>query len=235
MNPLFLSRYETEINYLLHRMSAAEREQFGQRVVEDAESFDRVREAEIELYDAHARGELPPELRADFVLHLLNTPAQAGRLAVAKALVRRKRPVRIPVFAYWALAAGVLLGLSFVPRFFRNSPGKAPENQAIVLRLRMQQTRSAGAAIPEAALAGGAHPVEIRIAWDPAEPGSAFQADIKSAGEIVWRSATPLRPQGTPPELTMRLDAGLLRPGLHEIAVRSASGDPVGFAEFRTQ
>ncbi len=234
MNPL-LSKYETEINYLLHRLSPAERERFGQRVVEDAESFDRVREAEIELYDAHARGEMPPELRDDFVFHLLNTPAQIERLRVAEALLRKKRPVRIPVFAYWALAAGVLLGLSFVPRFLRNSSGKSAENQAVVLRLSLQQTRSAAAAIPEFAVSGSAGPVEIRIAWDPAEPGSAFRADIKRASEIVWKSVEPLRPQGIPPELMLRIGPDVLRPGLHEIAVRSASGDPVGFAEFRTQ
>ena len=234
MNPLF-SRYETEINYLLHRMSPAEREQFGQRVVEDAQAFDLVREAEIELYDAHARGELPPELRSDFVLHMLNTPAQIERLAVAEALLRKKRPVHIPIFAYWALAAGVLLGLSFVPRFFRNFSGQAAENQTVVLRLSLQQTRSAAATIPDFAVARSTPPVEIRIAWDPAEPGSTFQADIQRAGEIVWRSAEPLLPQGIPPELALRIGPDVLRPGLHELTVRSAAGDPVGFAEFRIQ
>jgi hypothetical protein len=183
-NPL-LDQYAREVRYLLHRMDDAERERFGQRVVEDAEAFDRVREAEKELYDAHARNTLPGDLQADFRRVLLHTATQQRRLEVARTLARHPPPRRrtTPI-ALLALAAGVLLGFAFVPRLLRNNGGPA------VLRLSMNQTRAA-AAIPEFQVDRG-KPVEFRVSWNPAEPGKAL--GHRSSGTESASGLARLRP-----------------------------------------
>jgi hypothetical protein len=210
-----------EIRYLLHRMNPDEREEFARRVIEDEEVFDRVREAETELYDAYARDALPRGVAAEFVRELLQTPAQRTRLRGAQVLARRSRPVRLSPIAWVALAAGVLLGLAVMPRLLRQSAGEAN-----VLRIKIDQTR-ASASVPEFRLTDG--PVEIRVPWNPAEPGKAIRIELRRDGAKVWTGSAA----GGGTELKFRLEAGVLRAGLYEMAVESTGGEPIGFAEFR--
>jgi len=210
-----------EIRYLLHRMDPDEREEFARRVVEDEEVFDRVREAETELYDAYARNALPRDVAAEFLRELLQTPAQRSRLRAAQVLARRSRPVRVSPIAWVALAAGVLLGLALVPRLLRQGSGEPN-----VLRVRMDQTR-ATAAIPEFHLTGG--PVEVRVPWNAAEPGKGIRVELRRDGAKVWTGGMT----GGVPELVFRLESGVLRPGMYEMVVESTGGEPIGFAEFR--
>jgi hypothetical protein len=221
-NPL-LTEYAAEIRYLLHRMEPDERDRFGQRVVQDEETFDRVREAETELYDAHVRNALPPDLRHDFHLHLLQSLRQSGRLKAAGVLARRSRPARMTPLALMALAAGLLLGLALVPRLLRNGAGTQPAE----LELRIDQTRAV-AAIPEFRVSSQA-PVELRIAVNPNEPAGQFRVRLDRLGATVWsREVTPVNHR-----ISVLIPAGLLQPGIHELTVDSAGGAPVGFAEFK--
>lgn len=222
-NPL-LASYTEEIRYLLGRMDPGERDEFGQRVIEDEETFDRVREAEKELYDAFAREALPADLQADFRLHLLQTPRQRMRLSAARVLAHRGLRSGLAPVAVLAIAAGILLGIALVPRLFR-SGGNVPP--AVVLQLRIDQTR-AGSALPEFRAVAGL-PAELRIPLNAAEPGRVFRVKLESRGAVVW-SEEVAPSQG---ELAIRLGAGLLQPGPYELSVTNQAGEPVGFAEFR--
>lgn len=227
MNPL-TREYAVEIDYLLHRMNPDERERLGKRIVEDPEAFDRVLDAETELYDAYVRGGLPDALRAGFDRHLLRTPAQRQRLAAAELLARRRGPARVSRVLFWAVAASLVLALAVGSMYWGSGP--APGDTAVV-RLRLTRTRGP-AAIPEVRVTPGSA-LEIRVAWDPDEPPGEFRAEVSRQGVAVWRG--PVQPGGDPPELSPRLDPGLLAPGLHELAVKTLAGEPVGFAEFRVR
>ena len=230
MDHPLLTQYQAEIRYLLDRMEPAERDPFGQRLIEDGEAFDRVREAETELYDAFARGDLPAGLRADFEKNLLQTPAQFRRLGAARAVARRTRSRPVPGWALAALAAGVLLGVALAPRLWRGGEGKASS----IIRVKIDQTRSASARIPELPLPPLSAPVDVRISWNPAEPAGVYQAELQTDGKRVWSGQARVLPHdGNGLEAGFRLDAGVLRPGPYELTVTSGGGEAIGFGEFR--
>lgn len=72
--------------YLLGEMSDAERAELEREYFEDAMLFEQLVQAENELVDAYARGQLPPETRGRFERHYLNHPARRERAEFAGAL-----------------------------------------------------------------------------------------------------------------------------------------------------
>lgn len=80
-------------HYLLGEMSDAERAELEREYFEDPLLFEQLVQAENELVDAYARGQLPPETRGRFERHYLTHPARRERaefaVALGAALARR--------------------------------------------------------------------------------------------------------------------------------------------------
>jgi hypothetical protein len=99
--------------YLLDELSSDERESVSARIFEDDAAYDAVREAEDDLLDAAARGELSAEDAAK-VRRFARESSQAERLIVARALSRKRgRGVPGPamVRTFIGIAAAILVVL----------------------------------------------------------------------------------------------------------------------------
>jgi hypothetical protein len=73
-------------DWLLHRLDPALEQEFEQRLFLDADLEARVREAEFDLIDAYARGDLHDEERSGVARYLLAAPAGRQRLRIAATL-----------------------------------------------------------------------------------------------------------------------------------------------------
>lgn len=75
-------------DYLLHRLSDADRLSWEQRFFDDSDLFEQVEIAEDELIDAYLGGQLSTEERSAFVRHLLASPRVAQRVEFAAMIAR---------------------------------------------------------------------------------------------------------------------------------------------------
>ena len=218
------SEYALETDYLLDRMPAVERATFQARLIEDAETFERVREAENELYDAFVRGDLPLEWRSRFEQRLLSTPEGRQRLAIARKL---KEKTSRRGFAWWiggAVAAGIAALLSLVPWQVRKPAPveRAAVEQVATFRLRAVTRGETG--IPRFSVPAGATSVEL----EAPVTGAADDGDLKTSnGSPVWRGG-PTVADGF---ARIRVAKDKLPAGPYLLTITDR-GNPVAYYEF---
>jgi uncharacterized protein (DUF2236 family) len=75
-------------DYLLGKLSEAEREQLADRYFEDDALFDQLLEAENDLLDRYVRNQLHPNDRHRFELYVDKLPDGRHEVAVATALLK---------------------------------------------------------------------------------------------------------------------------------------------------
>lgn len=219
-----MTETDPELRYLLNRMDSAEREAFGARLLEDPELFDRVLDAENELYDGYARGTLAPGVRAD----LEKTAGQRRKLTFARALNRRQGAAK-PMRQLVVIAAGVVMLVAastvLVLRKGDNQPAAKRSRAPVVAQFVLPAgAMRAAAELPRFAVPADADEVELRMPLNAA-PGRAT-VELRSRRGTVWNGE--LDADAT---LVLRVPARDLGPGLYELTV-SRSGKPVGFASF---
>jgi hypothetical protein len=219
-----MTETDPELRYILNTMDAAEREAFGARLLEDPELFNRVLEAENELYDGYARGTLTPGVRAAFE----RIAGDRRKLTFARALNRRERAAR-PGRQLIAIAAGVVMLVAasalLISRKGDIQPtakrSRAPVVAQFVLPAR---TTRAAAELPRFALPASADEVELRM---PLSAGAGrATVELRSRRGTVWSGELDADPM-----VVLRVTARDLTPGLYELTV-SRSGKPVGFTSF---
>ncbi len=79
---------EDLIRYLLGHLPEAEADALEVRLLTDSEVIEAMQEAEYELMDRYARGQLPAAQRTRFETHYLASPLHLERYAVARHLTR---------------------------------------------------------------------------------------------------------------------------------------------------
>lgn len=219
-----MTETDPELRYLLNRMDPAEREAFGARLLEDPELFNRVLDAENELYDGYARGTLAPAVRAEFE----RLGGQNRKLTFARALHCRQRAAK-PLRQLAAIAAGVVMLVATSTLLIlrkSDNPPAAKRTQAPVVAMFVVPpgaTRAA-AELPRFTIPAGADEVEFRMDSNAA-PGRAY-VDLRSRRGVIWNGELDIDTT-----VVLRLPARDVGPGLYELTV-SRSGKPIGFASF---
>lgn len=107
-----------EQDYLLGRLSEAERDAFQQQLLEDSGLFERIREEENDLLDDYSAGRLNPADREAVEQRLLHNSEGQAKLRFAQSLQRRKeRPIpRRRLLMAAAAVALLALGVSWMIR-----------------------------------------------------------------------------------------------------------------------
>lgn len=221
--------WDRDVNYLLGGMNEAEREALRAELLTGGDAFDRLREAENDLFDAYAGGTLTAEQRAAFERTLLRQPGAAAKLRASRLLMSRQARSRS---RWWFLPAAVAAGVSVF--FIRNLPPRKepPQPTPVVARVAAQSfrlmaaTRGAGA-VPELVVLPGTEEIEF-VAEVPAGPRLTEYpvAMERSAGAVVWSGV--VTPVGG--ELRWRVDVPAA--GSYVIRLGSAT-EPLGFFEVR--
>ena len=222
--------WDRDLNYLLGQMTEVEREAAREQLLTDAVAFDRLRDAENDLFDAYARGALSAGQRLALERTLLRQPDAAAKLRASRALAAQVR--RRDLRRLWWIPAAIA---ATVAALFWGGPaaqeGGRPSTPPAAIALVTQSfrltpvTRSAGR-VAEVTLAAATNEIEF-IADVPAGPpvkqyAVAFERGVEEvwvgtvsavAGELRWRVPVPF-------------------PGAYVIRVGSAA-DPLAFYEVR--
>jgi hypothetical protein len=209
-------------------MTAEEREAFQCQLLEDEQTATRVREAEVELFDAYARGRLPAEFRADFENKLLRDPHAPSKLATARGLARLagRRAWRVPVLA---AAAGLLLAAVGLALFLRKGPATPPAPPAAVVVFPIQlEAVTRGASVPVFRISPDATEVELRAPVAGVVEGTQCTVELRNtAGAVLWSTEARLQAG-----VRFRVPRPLLAPGAFEVRV-SQGGQPIAFFDLR--
>lgn len=217
-------------SYLLGDISEAERLEFQERIFTDEELFDRVREAEQDLIDAVARGEISGAGAAR-VRAFLGESSQEHRLTFAKALAAHQRRPAAPRWQ-WAVplaaclllapAAGVLgmRNRRLEMQLARQAPAApVPAAGAVyIAQLRPGVVRGAAPSpvIPVPAAAGI---VELRLGIRAPGAFERYRVEIQKAGRQVLLLVVP-GPLGV--ELAVPISRTVLSQGDYEVALSGA-------------
>lgn len=228
--------FAREYRYLLGLLDETERENMQVSILEDEAAFDRVREAENDLFDAYARGALAESYRLPFERKLLASDAGRGKLAAAKALARRARP------AHWrwiAVAAGLFVAAGSSALWMRwNADPAAPtavpaSPRRLTIDLPPGGTRAADSAMRFALPPAGVDGVDLRIPR-PAGSETEYELELRtSRGERRWQSG-PLIPAPDTRVLVAAVPASALGAGSYELMV-SSRGSPLAYHDFRVE
>jgi hypothetical protein len=183
--------------YLLDELSDEAREEVRERLARDDTYFESVLEAENDLIDAYARGELDPGLRGK-VERFLKASSQEHRADFAAQLahhaksetapIRYRRYVRVAIAACAVLAAALGVSLHRISVMQQTPPATSspqPEGSIYSFFVTPGSLRSSGTrsvSIPE-----GSHAVEIQLALPEGTRFSRYAAQLEtSAGERRW-------------------------------------------------
>lgn len=133
MSPRQPHDWERDVNYLLGLLPEEERERVREQFLADDEAFDRLRDAENDLFDAYVRGQLSQPHRQAFEQTLMRQPDAPAKLQAAHAMApsapRRQR------MAIWLMAAAAMIALGLYFVLLRLAPGeKAPVTVATVVQ-----------------------------------------------------------------------------------------------------
>lgn len=216
-----------DVNYLLGRMTEAEREAVREKLLTDGSAFDRLREAENDLFDAYARNTLGVEERAAFERTLLRQPGAAAKLGLARSWA----PPAPRVTRWWWISAAIAASvLASVIGWRSKEPatGPAPAPLAVVAQsFRLKAVTRGSAQVQQLPLAPAAAEVEF-IAEVPAGSRSdRYEVEIgREGGAAVWSGSVLLTNQ----ELRWRVPA--LAPGAYVIRVGRVA-QPLAFYEIR--
>jgi hypothetical protein len=242
--------------YLLGRLEESEAERLRDRLLTDDQLFAEVEEAEADLLDDYARGELTAEERARLEERLVATPEGRRRARFAAALAARAVPARreTPSAApapsrtvLMAIAACLLLSFSTLWLGTQNeqlrrrladgapvAPAASPDIAAITLT---SETTRGVASIPRLEIASTAEVARLTLRINPGEPYTAFAAIVRTRGGAAIYSGERLRAAGggTGRAVTLWIPADSLTPGTYEIELLGVDGarrDPIGYYTF---
>jgi hypothetical protein len=238
MNRPFDSELESEVRYLLGKMDERERETFQERVLDDPAVFDRVADAENQLFDAYARGLLDPLDRRRIEQRLLRSPRQQQKLRAARALsarLHRKRSGTPMVFTMAAAIAALAVAIPFLLRL--RAPPETDSRASAPPPSRFTITLSAATAgAPQYTIPAGVDGVEIRI---PVPRGASV---VGVRAELLLRDQTvaavgedPVVVEDAAGQQFVTLPAGSLAPGAYRVRVSSRDGSAVSWFDFRVE
>jgi hypothetical protein len=241
MNRPFDSDLDTEVRYLLGKMDDAEREAFQERVLDDPAVFDRVSDAENQLFDAYARGALDPLDRRRVQQRLLRSPRQEQKLRTARALSARMQRKRFGVPAAFAVAAAIALAVA-VPALLRQRSAPVTDSRAaaspparFTISLPLQTTRAA-ASVPGYTIPAEASGVEIRIPVPPDEPAASLRAELLLKDQTVEvLGDSPRVVEDAAGQQFVTLAAGSLAPGAYRVRLTGQGGSSVAWFDFRVE
>jgi hypothetical protein len=240
--------------YLLGQLTEEESKSYASRLFADERVYAEVLEAEADLLDDQARGQLTAEESAALSRRLLSTPEGKHRAAVAAALANRDKFAaavkpgaarRPPHSTMLAIAACLVLGFSTLWLAVQNQqlrgrattptpqhPVAAPQTIASIV-LGSEVTRGEESDT-HAIIPGSVEAVKVSLRLNPGEPHAVYAAIVrKRSGETVW-GVEPLRPAGSGAdrEVTLWIPAIVLPAGSYEIELLAIVGqrrEPVGF------
>lgn len=229
---------DREFQYLLGQMPRVDRETFQGLLIENAEISERVLEAENELFDAWARGDLPRDWHPLFEERLLSTPEGRGKATVARILLVKAKPGAIPmrqgdprrtavnwfrrIAAMFCLASAIGLWFWWHDGKPEESAGgrqaQHPQEIAQVETLRLRAVTRGDASRPKFRL--GASTTQVRFAIPESADVVAQLSTI--GGRTVWKGTAG---NGLTP-------VSLLTPGVYLLTTLEADGKPANYYEF---
>ena len=227
----------TARNYLLGRLSEEEAEKLETRVIEEENTFYEVRDAEADLFDEYARGELSESDRVAFIAKYGADP----RVSFATALAKRPgKSRRLLVWSALAAAAAAAFAIVMVNRpadpasdvpsqtvTFRPVAAVAP----VIATLTLETSRAAQAP-QQIAIPPAAQSVEIRVPLHPEDQFARYRAEVTSGSGAVHRidGVAP----GAGNVLPLLIPAERLAAGSYELAVYG-DDEPLGFVTFEVR
>ena len=222
-------------NYLLGRLSVEDAEKLEARMIEDENAFDEVRDAEADLFDEFARGELEGEERAAFAAKYGTDP----RLAFATAMARRApRSRKAAVWTALAAAAAAAFAVVMLNRPAADQPvvSKPMARPAaivppVIATLTLETSRAAEAP-KRITIPAGATTVEIRVPLHPEEKFARYRAELTSMSGTTQR--IDANQPGADHVLPLVVSAGQLASGTYELAVYG-DDEPLGFVTFEVR
>jgi hypothetical protein len=214
-----------EFEYLLGQMPRVDRETFQGQLIENAETSDRVVEAEQELFDAYARNRLPGEWRVAFEERLLGAPEGRAKLALARGIARQAKPARSRLWwIFGGLAATVAIVLVFFTTCNVTRPCEAPQTPPSATAAPKTQTFELAAITrgqaerPRLSVDAPASQVQLTVK----EPADAFELSLVIAQRTIAKA-----PAGT----SLRVDTNLLEPGIY-LLTAFRNGTASNYYEF---
>jgi hypothetical protein len=235
--------------YLLHKLSEDEREALEDRWVEDSALYEQLRNAEVDLLDAYARGTLSPADRERVSKYLLDSPLQRRKLLFARAL-RNTFPAQARPTTPWLMVASaaviVLLAGSVAWLAWQNAAMRReiagahaprPSSASVigslyVAEVRMDTTRGTAASITQVRLPAGSQMLRLDLEIAPGYEAQVLTASIARAGRAVW-SEEPIRAERREFGFVapVWVPAAALAPGEYEIKL-SSGGALVDYYRF---
>ena len=222
---------EREIDqYLLGRLSAAEREAFQAALLEDPELDALVQDRENDWLDALARGEARPEDAAAIRAYLAAT-GQEDRLRFAAALSRRRRRA-VPWWIGAAAATVLLLAGSLF--FLRREGQRAAAPPALIpVLLAGSATRGEQPAVARVSVPAGPAELDFEIAVTPEPEAAGYRLVLRGA---AGRGSFERSGRPWPADGKLRVRAPAPEPGRYEVEVEavdsSGAARPVAFHEI---
>lgn len=223
--------------YVLGRLTPSEEEALELEVfgAEDDAPLEALEQAEAELLDALAAGELASEDASALTSRLEQTPRGRERLAFARALhasaeasrgmvaepMTQARPWWRSIWVHLATGAALvaaLVGLQLLDP--EGSSGMSVSLEPTVLR---------SAASPPSVRLEQGHPLTLRLKLEADEPGQTFTVVVRSGKAVVARR-TDVRPDAAR-EVVISLTSDEWTPGRLVIALTSPSGEPLAYYE----
>jgi hypothetical protein len=250
------------IRYLLGELGEEERREVQERLFRDDEFFGRLCEAEDDLVDAWARGELDPARRSRFESHYLASSERRRKASAAEALARvssvltrgesSRGGIRMPSWALAAASVAVAVGLGALARetlrlreqiASLERRGSAEPEAArtapaappvFTVFLLPGVARRAGAAAP-LVIPGSAELVQMQLRIDPGVESPRFNATLAwASGARLWdQSNLEPSPAGAARLVRFWIPGSILRPGDYEVALTApGQSQPVAFYYF---
>ncbi len=223
--------------YLLGGLTPDEREKIAEEYFSSDDAFDQMMEAERDLLDAYARGELRGTDKLRVERHLLASDSQLRKLAVAKALAGAAQPRRSVYLRYLPYAAMLLVGVGLSVQYYRGRPASAPTGVVakksappFVIELASNAVRG-GDARQTIAIPGTAEIVRIR--FEASELDGVLTAELLAGGgSSVFEKSGIAAQAGI---ASFEVPADVLHSGDFELYLRDSRRNATGYFAFRVK
>ena len=227
--------------YLLGGLENSERERIAEEYFASDDLFEAMLDAERDLLDAYARGQLNATDRRRVEQFLLGAEAQRRKLSIAVALAAAGSNRRIPFLRLLPYAAVVLLAAGMGVEVVKNrelerqlSARSVRPVQALpgtfIVEFASNAVRGA-AAKRTIAIPAGTEFVQIR--FETNEGDAKLNSEVMtSSGTSVWKQAALAPKSGI---AALWLPAAVLHAGDFELHISDTSGNATGYFEFNIQ
>jgi hypothetical protein len=184
--------------YLLEKSTPEERSRLEERMFADDEFFDLMLEAENELADAYAAGELSPGDAARFAARTAQLAGRRHRIVVAKALLAREQNAGAgrKISWRWALALAASLVAVSVAAWLYKERATIPvpatqQSRGNVISIFLTATvMREGNAVRSITLPKGTGELRVTVAVAAVTPNTALHAELHTAtGNLAWQGA----------------------------------------------